>query len=96
MTSIEITIAGHKFTVRAEESQVHLAEVAEMVRRKVESLKKQDPSLTLQKAAMLAAFDFAAESISGRKKALDYRSTVLAKTNALITRVESELALPPA
>jgi cell division protein ZapA (FtsZ GTPase activity inhibitor) len=102
MTSLEITIAGHKFTVRAhnsetdtETSESHLAEVAEMVRRKVEGIKKQDPSFNLQKAAMLAAFDFASEAIAGRKKALDYRSKVLAKTNELVSRIESELSATP-
>jgi cell division protein ZapA (FtsZ GTPase activity inhibitor) len=94
MTSIEITIGGQKFMIRAEEAEAHLSEVAELVRRKVESIRKIDPNVPLQKAAMLAAFDFASDSINGRKKALEYRSLILTKAGALIERIESELAGP--
>jgi cell division protein ZapA (FtsZ GTPase activity inhibitor) len=92
MASIEITIANQKYVLRGEESEEHLREVAELVRRKVENLRKKTPGLTLQKAAMLAAFDFASDTINGRRKALDYRASVLSKATQLLERMESELA----
>jgi cell division protein ZapA len=92
MESIEITIGGQKYVLRGEDSQEHLREVAEMVRRKVESLRKKTSGLTLQKAAMLAAFDFASESIKGKKRAVDYRSQLLTKAHQLLERVQSELS----
>jgi cell division protein ZapA (FtsZ GTPase activity inhibitor) len=92
MTSIEIVIADQTYVLRGEETEEHLKEVAELVRRKVDSLRKQMPALTLQKAAMLAAFDFASDAIKGKKKALEYRSAVLNKAGDLLERVESELS----
>lgn len=95
MASIEITIANQKYVVRGEDTEEHLKEIAELVRRKVESLRKKTPSLTVQKAAMLAAFDFASDSIKGKLKAQDHRSSVLAKATELLHRVEGELASKP-
>lgn len=95
LTTIDISIGNHKFILRSEESEEHLREVAEMVRKKVESLKKQNPALTLQKATMLAAIDFASQSIKGRKKALDYRGNILSKAQQLIDRVQHELTSKP-
>jgi cell division protein ZapA (FtsZ GTPase activity inhibitor) len=92
MASIEITIANQKYVLKGEENEEHLKEVAELVRRKVENLRKKTPNLSLQKAAMLAAFDFASEAINGRRKALDYRATLLAKATQVLERVEGEVA----
>lgn len=95
MASIEITIANQKYVVRGEDSEEHLKEIAELVRRKVESLRKKTPSLTVQKAAMLAAIDFASDSIKGKLKSQDYRSSILSKATQLLERVEGELATKP-
>ena len=91
MNSIEIVIGNQKYLIRGEEGDEHLKEVAEMVRRRVETIKKKTPSLSLQKAAMLAAFDFASEVIQHRKKSSDTRATILSKAHSLLERVEREL-----
>ena len=92
MASIELTIGTQKYVLRGDETDEHLREVAELVRRKIDALRKKSPSLSLQKASMLAAFDFASQMIKGRKKALDYRSELVAKASQLLQKVESELA----
>lgn len=91
MASIEFTIADQKYVLHGDEPEEHLREVAELVRRKVEGLRKASPTLSLQKAAMLAAFDIASQAIKGKQKASDYRSTVLTKAQDLLDRVELEL-----
>ncbi|MBI1859711.1 MAG: cell division protein ZapA [Deltaproteobacteria bacterium] len=63
MNSIEIAIAGQKYILSGEETPEHLNEVSELVRRRVESIRKKNPGLSLQKATMLVAFDFASETI---------------------------------
>lgn len=95
MASIEISISGQKFVLKGEDSEEHLKEVAEMVRRKVESNRKDRPQMGIQKAAMLSAFDLASEVIKGRKKAVEYRSAILSKAGELLKRIESELATSP-
>ena len=93
--SVDVSIFKHTYVLTGEESEEHLREVAEMVKRKVEHLRKKAPNISLQKAAMLAAFDFASDTIKGKKKAVEYRSTVIAKASELLDRVELEIASKP-
>lgn len=58
MQAIEIKIGNQGYILRGEESQDHLEEVGELVRRKVAAIQKKAPALSLQMATMLAAFDF--------------------------------------
>jgi len=95
MASIEFVLGGQKYDLKSEESEEHLREVSELVRRKIESLRKKNPHLTLQKATMLAALDFASASIKGRKKSLDYRATLLAKSQQLLEKLQAELTAKP-
>lgn len=95
MASIEISIGDQKYTLRGEESEEHLREVAELVKRRVEAIRKKAPHLNLQKAAMLAAFDFASHMIKNSRKAADSRAAIVAKAKQLIERVELELHLQP-
>lgn len=92
MKAVEILIESQKFVLRGDESEEHLEEVAELVRRKIASAKKSAPNLNLQKATMLAALDLASEMIKGRKKAYQYRSEILGRTGQLLERVELELS----
>ena len=91
MTSIEISIAGQKYILRGEESETHLAEVSELVRRRVETIRKKSPTLSLQKAAMLAAFDFASETIKQKRRSVDSKNIVLNYAHRLLEKVENEL-----
>jgi len=91
MNSIELQIGNQKFILKGEDDEPHLQEVAEIVRRKVETLRKKNTGLNLQRASMLAAFDLASQLIKGRRKSLDYRSEVVAQTAQLLDQVENEL-----
>lgn len=92
MAQIEIAIGTQKYILRGEETEEHLKDVAELVRRKIEAIRKQSPNLSLQKASMLAAFDFASQVIDGKKKAIDFRGEIVARASHLLEKVESELA----
>lgn len=92
MNTVEIKIGSQVYLLKGEEDVEHLREVGELVRRRVESIRKQFPKLTPQKASMLAAFDLASEAIRGRKRSQHYRSTILSKASDLLGRVQLELA----
>ncbi len=92
MTSIEISISNQKYVLRGEEPEEHLNDVAEMVRRRIESIRKKSPDITLHKASILAAFDFASEIIKGRKQAVSYRNEILSRATGILERCEKELA----
>lgn len=91
LSSIEIEICGQSYELKSQENEEHLREVAELVRRKVENLRKQNPSLTLHRATMMAALDFASSSIKGRKKATLHRNHVLNKANQLLDKIQTDL-----
>ena len=91
MNSIEISIAGQKYILSGEETVEHLNEVSELVRRKVDTIRKKSPGLSLQKAAMLVAFDFASETIKHKRRQLDTRGAILNQAQKLLDRVESEI-----
>lgn len=95
MPSIDITISGQKYLISGNEEENHLREVAELVRRKVENLKKEKPSLSIQKIAILSAIDLASEVIKGKKKSLDYQNKVLSKANELLSNVQKALDKSP-
>jgi cell division protein ZapA (FtsZ GTPase activity inhibitor) len=91
LSSIELVIGSQRYLLRAHESEEHLREVAELVRRKVEAHRKAVPSLSLQKAAILAAFDFASQSIKGKLIANDYRAQLMEKAGKLLEQVENAI-----
>ncbi|MBI3293393.1 MAG: cell division protein ZapA [Deltaproteobacteria bacterium] len=91
MNSIEIAIAGQKYILSGEETPEHLNEVSELVRRRVESIRKKNPGLSLQKATMLVAFDFASETIKQKRRQLDTRGAILNQAQKLLERVENEI-----
>ena len=94
MATIEFTISNQKYLLKSEDGDEHLAEVAELVRRKVESIRKKNPALSLHKAVMLSAVDFASQVIKGRKRALDYQSDIVSRASLLLKKVEHELDSP--
>lgn len=91
MNTIDILIGNQRYELKGNESPEHLEEVAQMVRRRVDSLKKKSSNLSLQKAAMLAAFDLASDLIKAKRKSSDHRVAVLAKAQQLLEKVEWDL-----
>ena len=91
MNTIEILIGNQRYELKGNESPEHLEEVAQMVRRKVDSIRKKSSGLNLQKAAILAAFDLASELIKSKRKSTDQRAAVLSKAQKLLEKVEWDL-----
>ena len=88
MASVDIKINNLNFILRGDESEEHLTEAAEIVRRKLENTRLRNPALSVHKATMLVAFDLASELIKGRKKALQYRNDVVSRTSLILEKVE--------
>ena len=53
MNSIEINICNQKYVIKGEEGDAHLEEVAEMVRRRVESIKKNNRKKSLDTKSVI-------------------------------------------
>ncbi len=89
--SIEISIGGLQFQMSTDEPEEHLREVADLVQRRLETLRRKMPTLTLQNAAMLAAFDFASQVLKSSRKAEEKRAAIAERAQGLLERVENEL-----
>ena len=92
MPSLDVKIANQSYILNSDESDEHLREVTDLVKKKIESLLKKDPNLAIHKATMLVAFDLASQAIKGRKKAIDYKTQVLKKTQSILESVQNELS----
>lgn len=90
--SIEITIGGQQFQMSTDEPEEHLREVADLVQRRLETLRRKMPTLSLQNAAMLAAFDFASQVLKATRKSDEKRQAIAERAQGLLERVENELA----
>jgi|GEM_PF-1330140 len=88
---VELVLGKQKFTLRSEETVEHLQEVSELVKRKMETIRKHAPTLTLERAAVLAAFELASDNIKGKIKANEYRSTVMSQATQILDKVEKTL-----
>ena len=91
MASIETKIGGQSYILKGDGSEEHLCEVASIVQKKIDTLLRDKPQLSLQKATIITALDLASLLLKDRKKTSDYRSEVLSKAHHLLQRVESEL-----
>jgi len=91
MNTIEILIGNQRYELKGNESPEHLEEVAQMVRRKVDSLRKKSAGLNLQKAAILAAFDLASDLIKAKRRSTENRAAILSKAQKLLEKVEWDL-----
>lgn len=94
MASIDIHIANQKFIVKGDDGDAHLAEVAQALQARIDSLCDEHPGMTAAKVALLAAVEFASQAIKGRHQVEDYRSTILLKAGDILERIERELAPP--
>ncbi|MCB0417338.1 MAG: cell division protein ZapA [Bdellovibrionales bacterium] len=92
MASIETVIAGKKYVLSSEDTEEHLQEVAQMVAKKIAAIQKDRPSLGLQKASIIAAFDFASLLIKGKKQGQEYRSAILNRAHQMLEKFNSELS----
>ncbi|MBY0370821.1 cell division protein ZapA [bacterium] len=94
MASIDIHIGNQKFSIRGDADNEHLHTVADMVQEKMQELMAEHPTMSATKVALLAAMEFASESVKGRRQLEDYRATLLEKTGHILDRIERELTPP--
>ena len=89
---VEIDIAGQNYVMKSDESPEHMEEVANLVKKRVESLMKKHPKLGIARATMLTAFDFASQMVKSSKKGSELKGGVLTKAKLLLNKVEKEIA----
>ncbi len=91
MASIDIQISNQKYVVRGDEADANLDQIARLVQSKINSLQQEHPNLTSTKVALLAAIEFASQSLQERHHFEGFREQVLSKAGEILDRIEREL-----
>jgi cell division protein ZapA len=90
--SIEVSIMGQHYRLVSESGADHMAEVANLVNRKVEEFERAGKSLTTHKTAILVALNFADEYLKAVKRERRIRATVEERLSRVLEAVESQIA----
>ena len=94
--SLELNLCGERFRLRAGPgSHERLRQVAERVNQRIDELRKGGGALTLQRASLMAAFQFAYEfeELGGRVELSgDERDAMTQKIDDLIGMIDENLS----
>ncbi len=85
MTKIEVNILGHEYTIKGDEPEEYLIELANYVDKKVKSIHNNYPKLAPLNVTILAALDIADELHKTRNEHELITNEIEAKTEALST-----------
>lgn len=93
--TLEVVLANEKFRLKAPaENHAKLLEVAEAVNQRIQSLHQDGGALTIQRAALMAAFQFAFEldevTLRSGMSQSDFREAA-EKIDSLIAQIEKEV-----
>jgi cell division protein ZapA (FtsZ GTPase activity inhibitor) len=94
-TLLEFSLGGEKVRLRAaDEEHEALRATAEAVNTRINDLRQKGGALTLQRAAVMAAFQFACEMNEMENSAgltKEARAEMTAKIDAMISRIDAGL-----
>ena len=87
---VAVTIAGHRFTLRSDEDERMVREMAAHVDRHLRELQKQTRAADTQSLAILTALQITEELWKERRRHADLRRQVRDKGRALLQFIERE------
>jgi cell division protein ZapA len=87
---VAVTIAGHRFTLRSDEDDRLVREMAAYVDRHLRDLQKQTHAVDTQSLAILTALQITEELWKERRQHAELRKQVRDKGRALLQFIERE------
>jgi cell division protein ZapA len=88
--AVAVTIAGHRFTLRSDEDERHVRDMAAHVDRRLRELQKQTRAADTQSLAILTALQITEELWKERRSHAETRKRVRDKGRALLQFIERE------
>ncbi len=88
--AVAVTIAGHRFTLRSDEDERLVREMAAHVDRHLRELQKQTRAADTQSLAILTALQITEELWKERREHAELRKKVRDKGRALLQFIERE------
>jgi cell division protein ZapA (FtsZ GTPase activity inhibitor) len=89
-TPVNVTIAGHRFTLRSDEDERVVREMAAHVDKHLRELQKQTRASDTQTLAILTALQITEELWKERRRYADLKKRVRDKGRALLQFIERE------
>jgi cell division protein ZapA len=89
-TPVNVTIAGHRFTLRSDEDERMVREMAAHVDKHLRELQKQTRASDTQSLAILTALQITEELWKERRRYADLKKRVRDKGRALLQFIERE------
>lgn len=88
MRSVEIKILGQSYTIRTEEEETYIKELASYVDKRLKEIYAAAPNVSHGKAAIMAAFGIADELFKMKQKQEDFDRMIEEKTKILSSYLE--------
>jgi cell division protein ZapA len=87
---VTITIAGHRFSLRSDEDEKVLREMADHVDKSLRELQKQTRTADTQSLAILTALQITEQLWKERRELADLRKKIREKGKAIVQLIERE------
>jgi cell division protein ZapA (FtsZ GTPase activity inhibitor) len=91
---VDVTLLGHRFTVRTEKDEAYVHGLAAQVTRKIDEIRRQMRNASLQEQALLVALHLADELLEAQERSAAARAEVRRHTEAMIQKLTRALAAP--
>jgi cell division protein ZapA (FtsZ GTPase activity inhibitor) len=89
---VDVTLLGHRFTVRSEKEEAYVHALAGFVSKRVEEVRRQMRNCTPHEAALLTALHLADELFEQAERNSSTRAEVRRRTESLIEKLTTALA----
>lgn len=89
---VDVTLLGHRFTVRTEKDEAYVHGLAAHVTRKVEDVRRQMRSASREEQVLLVALHLVDELCEAQERAAERRAEVRRHTQAMVQKLTLALA----
>jgi cell division protein ZapA len=88
---VDVTLLGHRFTVRSEKDEAYVHALAGFVAKRIEEVRRQMRNATPHEAALLTALHLADELFEAADRNAASRAEVRRHTEAMIAKLSAAL-----
>ncbi len=88
---IEIKVLGHTFTVKSNEEEAHVLEVARYVNEKIDEILKKTRSVSSLNVAILAALNIADDLLKEKEKRQSLLQEIGATSRDLVDQIDMKM-----
>jgi cell division protein ZapA (FtsZ GTPase activity inhibitor) len=89
---VDVTVLGHRFTVRTEKDEAYVHGLAAQITRRIEDVRRQMRNASREEQALLVALHLADELLEQTERSAAARAEVRRHTEAMILKLSQALS----